>query len=444
MLHAHADGSNMTKDAKWVSSHILKAIKEVDPKIVLQFTTDNASVNILTGKFVRAEYPHIVFGGCVAHGIDLLFEDMGKLAWIGAIFDKCNNIVSSIKNSHQPHTMLMDFFSDGTTLLKPGVTRFATNIIMLDRTYHLQHCLKKMVVSEQWTTWVTDLHWLSNTKIKADNIKQAILDETYGNKTQDLLLLVEPIFRLLCQVDAHKDFMGRIYWESWETQESIKHLWKHKGLKSNLLTKVRCDEVFLLFRHRWDKWHNIIHSTAMLLHPSYLLDPKRHEAYEWNFIYTDFQQYINLYGEGIMGYDPKGDQHKEWVEKCNEELESIACQNANDWPLLTKEKALSERTKQNPLSWWSICGKAAPKLWLIAMDILGLTTVASACERGWSLYGFVHSKLRNRLSVDRQHKLVYVHHNARINSINHKRHRKSARLLNTFYTSKVQQSILRR
>ncbi|KAL2624260.1 hypothetical protein R1flu_008505 [Riccia fluitans] len=75
-----------------------------------------------------------------------------------------------------------------------------------------------------------------------------------------------------------------------------------------------------------------------------------------------------------MGYDPKGDQHKEWVEKCNEELESIACQNANDWPLLTREKALSERTKQNPLSWWSICGKAAPKLWLIAMDILGLTT----------------------------------------------------------------------
>ncbi|KAL2624259.1 hypothetical protein R1flu_008504 [Riccia fluitans] len=122
MLHAHADGSNMTKDAKWVSGHILKAMKEVDPKNVLQFTIDNAFLNILTEKFVRAEYSHIVFGGCVAHGIDLLFEDMGKLAWIDAIFDKCNDIVSFIKNFHQPHTMLMDFFSDGATLLKPGVT----------------------------------------------------------------------------------------------------------------------------------------------------------------------------------------------------------------------------------------------------------------------------------------------------------------------------------
>ncbi|KAL2623830.1 hypothetical protein R1flu_008075 [Riccia fluitans] len=121
MLHAHADDSNMTKDAKWVSSHILKAIKEVDPKNVLQFTADNAFANILAEKFVRTEYPHIVFGGCVAHGINLLFEDMGKLAWIGAIFDKCNDIVSFIKNSHQPHIMLMDFFTNGATLLKPGV-----------------------------------------------------------------------------------------------------------------------------------------------------------------------------------------------------------------------------------------------------------------------------------------------------------------------------------
>ncbi|KAL2609477.1 hypothetical protein R1flu_028050 [Riccia fluitans] len=120
----------------------------------------------------------------------------------------------------------------------------------------------------------------------------------------------------------------------------------------------------------------------MLLHPSYLFDPERHEAFGWGYIFNDFQQYIKLYGEGIMGYEPKGEQHKESLDKCNDELEGIAYQNANDWPVLTKEKALSERTKQNPLSWWSICGEAAPNLRLIAMDILGLTIVASACERG--------------------------------------------------------------
>ncbi|KAL3693783.1 hypothetical protein R1sor_007434 [Riccia sorocarpa] len=444
MVYDHADGSNVTKDAKWVAANMIRVIREVGPKNVLQFTADNAAVNTLAGQIVRAEFPHIVFGGCVAHGIDLLFEDMAKLPWIKAIFSKCNEIVCFIKNSHQPHTMLMDFFSDGATLLKPGITRFATSIIMLDRTFHLEHCLKRMVVSERWKTWATDSRRPSKTRIKAESIKQIILDDTYWNKCHDVLLMVEPVYRLLRQVDAHKDFMGRIFWESWETQESIRDLWKHSGLKSNLLSKVRCDEVLLLFRLRWDKWHNIIHSTAMLLHPSYLFDPERHELYGWDYILEDFQEYIQVYGEGILGYECDGDELKIWMEKCNDELESIACQNAAVWTLPYKEKALSEKTKNNPLAWWAICGKAAPNLRVVAMDVLGLTTVASACERGWSSYGFVHNKLRNRLAMHRQHKLVYILHNARINGIDSKRHRKTARLLNTYYTSRVQQTILRR
>ncbi|KAL3695423.1 hypothetical protein R1sor_009499 [Riccia sorocarpa] len=120
MVYDHADGSNVTKDAKWMAANMIKVIREIGPKNVLQFTTDNAAVKSLAGQIVRAKFPHIVFGGCVAHGIDLLFEDMAKLPWIKAIFSKCNDIVCFIKNSHQPHTMLMDFFSNGATLLKPG------------------------------------------------------------------------------------------------------------------------------------------------------------------------------------------------------------------------------------------------------------------------------------------------------------------------------------
>ncbi|KAL3695178.1 hypothetical protein R1sor_008829 [Riccia sorocarpa] len=358
MMYDHADGSNVTKNAKWVAANMIKVIREIGPKNVLQFTADNAVVNSLAGQIVRAEFPHIVFGGCVAHGIDLLFEDMAKLPWIKAIFSKCNDIVCFIKKLPPTHTMLMDFFSDGATLLKPGITRFATSIIMLDRTYHLEHCLKRMVVSERWKTWATDSRRPSKTRIKAESIKQIILDDTFWNKCHDVLLMIEPVYRLLRQVDAHKDFMGRIFRESWEAQESIRDLWKHSGLKSNLLLKVRCDEVLLLFRLRWDKWHNIIHSTAMLLHPSYLFDPERHELYGWDCILEDFQEYIKVYGERILGYEYDGDELKIWMEKCNDELESIACQNAAVWTLPYKKKALSEKTKNNPLAWWGICGKA--------------------------------------------------------------------------------------
>ncbi|KAL3701874.1 hypothetical protein R1sor_019896 [Riccia sorocarpa] len=86
---------------------------------------------------------------------------------------------------------------------------------------------------------------------------------------------------------------------------------------------------------------------------------------------------ISKYMEkGSWVYECDGDELKIWMEKCNDELESIVCQNAAVWTLPYKEKALSEKTKNNPL----------------------------AC----------------------------------------KRHRKIARLLNTYYTSRVQQTILKR
>ncbi|KAL3682809.1 hypothetical protein R1sor_000831 [Riccia sorocarpa] len=82
LAHRRVDGSNETKSAVWIAEHISKDIEERGPPNVLQFVADNASANILAGKLVRERYPHIIFGGCVAHGLDLLMEDIGKLPWV--------------------------------------------------------------------------------------------------------------------------------------------------------------------------------------------------------------------------------------------------------------------------------------------------------------------------------------------------------------------------
>jgi hypothetical protein len=39
---------------------------------------------------------------------------------------------------------------------------------------------------------------------------------------------------------------------------------------------------------------------------------------------------------------------------------------------------------------------------------------AGSCERNWSTYNIVHSKLRNRLLPQRANKLVYCHYNLRL------------------------------
>jgi hypothetical protein len=39
---------------------------------------------------------------------------------------------------------------------------------------------------------------------------------------------------------------------------------------------------------------------------------------------------------------------------------------------------------------------------------------SSGCERNWSTFALVHSKLRNRLGYEKLHKLVYVHYNLKL------------------------------
>lgn len=59
-----------------------------------------------------------------------------------------------------------------------------------------------------------------------------------------------------------------------------------------------------------------------------------------------------------------------------------------------------------PHQWWHrVGGNALPK---IAKRILALTCSASSCERNWSMYSFVHNKVRNRLSTSKAEALVYV------------------------------------
>ena len=50
----------------------------------------------------------------------------------------------------------------------------------------------------------------------------------------------------------------------------------------------------------------------------------------------------------------------------------------------------------------------------VAVRVLSQTTSSSPCERNWSTFSLIHTKIRNRLGVDRLEKLVYCHYNMRL------------------------------
>ncbi|RWR73192.1 hypothetical protein CKAN_00144800 [Cinnamomum micranthum f. kanehirae] len=70
--------------------------------------------------------------------------------------------------------------------------------------------------------------------------------------------------------------------------------------------------------------------------------------------------------------------------------------------------------KSFPAEWWLNYGESAPILRKIAMKVLSQTTTSSNCERNWSTFSFIHTKVRNRLTMQKLNKLVYIHYNIKL------------------------------
>ena len=61
--------------------------------------------------------------------------------------------------------------------------------------------------------------------------------------------------------------------------------------------------------------------------------------------------------------------------------------------------------------WWQMFGQSTPNLQKIAIHILSQPSSAFGCERNWSMFEHIHSKRRNKLSMQRLNDLVFVHCN---------------------------------
>ena len=65
-------------------------------------------------------------------------------------------------------------------------------------------------------------------------------------------------------------------------------------------------------------------------------------------------------------------------------------------------------------SWWNMFGFDTLNLQNVSICILSHPCNSFGCERNWSMFEHIHSKKRNRLTVERMNDLVYVHYNLRL------------------------------
>jgi len=63
--------------------------------------TNNVEVCKSVGWIIEDKYPHITCNGYIAHGIDLVLEDIGKNDWVHKIVNEAITNIKFITNHHK-------------------------------------------------------------------------------------------------------------------------------------------------------------------------------------------------------------------------------------------------------------------------------------------------------------------------------------------------------
>jgi hypothetical protein len=64
--------------------------------------------------------------------------------------------------------------------------------------------------------------------------------------------------------------------------------------------------------------------------------------------------------------------------------------------------------------WWAMFGGDTLNLQKLALRIVSQCCLSSGCEHNWSTFALIHTKVRNKLSYKKLHKLVSVNYNCHI------------------------------
>jgi hypothetical protein len=181
----------------------------------LQVTTDSAPNCKAAGQLIMEAYPHITWSPCVAHICDLALEDIFKLDYFKRphietkeyiTFIKCVIPCSHVKgggvtshdpgvtcrNHHatlaawrlmSPEDLTAELSSEALEefkaikelqLLKPGDTRFATALIVLERIQRVRSKLEQFVVSDRFREAVAGMKVADQVRVCSQLLLAAV------------------------------------------------------------------------------------------------------------------------------------------------------------------------------------------------------------------------------------------------------------------------------
>jgi hypothetical protein len=352
-----------------LSEHIRAGGKEI-----VQLVVDGAVV--CTFPTLSASFPDVFLTWCGAHSLDLLLEDIAKHTDVRMIIDVASSLVKFIMN----HKAVLDIFkkhSQGMILLRPGLTRFATHFISMQRVHRLQGAILSTFSSPEYRAW---LPTQETTVRQAASQISPLLSVNWFQRIESLLDLMEPVVMLLRDVDGCAiGWAGKIYYRMYLLQEFFADAQHYCNFSPTLQEHVQS-----VFRIRWDKMHARIHTVG------FMLDPEFQDV-------TDFEQTSD---DAFM---------REWHEIVAAQFPG---KSVDDQLAMFHDRkgsfAQAPRGMKNALQYWTYYGASAPDLQHLAMRVFAQPVSSSAAERNWSLFAWTLGLRRQRLGPAKLSSMISI------------------------------------
>lgn len=155
------------------------------------------------GQLLEVTYPKIRWTPCASHCLDLLMEDLGKIAWVDRIFSTAKSMVSFL--TKRPKVLSIFRAHSDLEVLKPSTTRFAYMYIVLERLVRVCRGLMRTVVSREW------VNMPEHREAKYRTFARTVMDEAWWQEAEALVKTIKPIYSVLRITDMEGSTMGLLY-----------------------------------------------------------------------------------------------------------------------------------------------------------------------------------------------------------------------------------------
>lgn len=392
--------------AEWIASDLDRVMQKYPDTSFAGAVTDNTSANKAAWEIMKINHPSMFFHGCVSHGLHLMVKDIFAATKTkksgqseptypdGYPFETmlqlatdCKDVVKFVNNHHAIKTKVtkMQMVEKLHALALPAPTRWGT----------LQQCLRTILDSEHIIHGiVNERDFISGTKKQKEDrlrIKNIVIAGNFVGTLKKALKILVEIDKLIVKFQSDNVPVSEVF-------SSFNELPRVFAQMNTDLSAAEIKYLGELAASRFQFMYGDAHGIAYLLDPRFVGDG----------LSADDRRDL----EDLLVAKPEDDASV----ALNDERKMLLLDQLTQYVIaaLREKNASSIRYKmlqtkrKTPLQFWQSDGAVWPDLQKIALKVFTMATSSATSERNFSTFGFVHSKLRNSLSIASVEKLVFI------------------------------------